>query len=217
MNLTGSMWNDALKYCPLTAPAERGAASTGVPSPVGFAGRRPPHGKIHLEASVARVWRDGGGLRVVELGSGISAAYGARLLADFGADVIKVESPRIGDSSRTMGPFPGNVPDPERSGMYLYLNFNKRGITLDLGQPEGVRLFTALVADADVLIENLGAGELNRVMEAIALPRHLVVCSISPYGQHGPKAGYLGSELSAAASGGMMGMTGIAEHGPVKQ
>src|SRR5215216_3972368 len=166
---------------------------------------------------IVGIWRSGGGLRVIELGSGISAAYGARLLADFGADVIKVETPGIGDSSRAMGPFPGNVPDPERSGMYLYLNVNKRGITLDLGQPEDVRLFAALVAGGDVVIENLGAGELDRVTAAITLPRHLVVCSISPYGQDGPKATYLGSEISAAASGGMMGMTGIAEHGPVKQ
>lgn len=163
------------------------------------------------------IWRAGSGLRVIELGSGISAAYGARLLADFGAEIVKVETPGIGDSSRAMGPFPGNVPDPERSGMYLYLNFNKRGITLDLGQPEGIRLFAGLVADADVLIENLGAGELDRVIAAIAPPRQLVVCSISPYGQDGPKAAYLGSELSAAASGGMMGITGIADHGPVKQ
>ncbi|MHB8576032.1 MAG: CaiB/BaiF CoA transferase family protein [Dehalococcoidia bacterium] len=161
------------------------------------------------------VWRSGSSIRVIELG--ISAAYGARLLADFGADVIKVETPRIGDSSRAMGPFPGNVPDPERSGMYLYLNFNKRGITLDLEQPEGIRLFAGLIADADVLIENLGAGELDRIMVTITPPRHLLVCSISPYGQDGPKATYLGSEISAAASGGMMGITGIADHGPVKQ
>jgi len=163
------------------------------------------------------IWRAGGGLRVVELGSGISAAYGARLLADFGAEVIKVETPILGDSSRAMGPFPHNVPDPERSGMYLYLNFNKRGITLDLDRPEGVRLFAGLVAGADVLIENLGAGELERITAALTLPRQLVVCSISPYGQEGPKAMYLGSEIAAAASGGMMGMTGIADRGPVKQ
>jgi crotonobetainyl-CoA:carnitine CoA-transferase CaiB-like acyl-CoA transferase len=163
------------------------------------------------------IWRSGSGLRVIELGSGISAAHGARLLADFGAEVIKVEPPVLGDASRAIGPFPRNVPDPERSGMYLYLNVNKRGITLDLAQPDGVRLFARLIADADALIENLGAGELDRLTAAITLPQQLVVCSISPYGQDGPKAAYLGSEISAAAAGGMMGMTGIADHGPVKQ
>ncbi len=160
-------------------------------------------------------WR-GDGLRVVELGSGISAALGARLLADFGADVIKVESPVEGDGSRASGPFPGDVPHPERSGMFLYLNYGKRGVTLDPMTKAGGDLLEALLGDAEVVVENLGAGGFDRLVPVSAIPRRLVVCSISPYGQHGPKAGFLGSELSAYASGGMMYMTGADNRPPVK-
>jgi crotonobetainyl-CoA:carnitine CoA-transferase CaiB-like acyl-CoA transferase len=161
------------------------------------------------------LWQ-GDGLRVIELGSGISAAFGARLLADFGADVIKVEPPVAGDSTRREGPFPGDAPDLERSGLFLYLNFNKRGITLDPGDDAGMELLGALIADADIVVENLGAGAFDRVVPAHLLPGRLVVCSISPFGQDGPKAHYLGSETSAYASGGLMFMTGMDDRPPVK-
>lgn len=158
------------------------------------------------------------GLRVIELGSGIPAAYGARLLADFGADVIKVEPPDIGDEARRTGPFPGDEPDPEKSGLYLYLNFNKRGITLDIESGRGAALLGRLLEEADVLIEHLGAGQLTALpLLEDSITERLIVCSISPYGQDGPKAGYLGSELSAYASGGMMYITGEGEREPLKQ
>jgi len=160
-------------------------------------------------------WQDSG-LRVVELGSGIQAAFGARLLADFGADVIKVEPPATGDASRRAGPFPAGVADTERSGLFLYLNFGKRGVTLDPRTTKGAQLLAGLLAEADIVIENLGAGEFDRILPESARPRRLVVCSISHYGQSGPKAGYLGSELSAYASGGMMYMTGTDDRPPVK-
>jgi len=162
------------------------------------------------------LWADEG-LRVVELGSGISAAFGARLLADFDAQVIKVEAPR-GDASRASGPFVRDEPDRERSGMFLYLNHGKRGVVLDLDRDEGCERLAALLAEADVILENLGAGAFDALAGRIGeLPDHLVVCSISPYGQDGPKADRLGSELSAYASSGMMYMTGMADRPPVKQ
>ena len=163
------------------------------------------------------IWRSTG-LCVVELGSGISAAFGARLLADFGADVIKVETPGAGDETRRAGPFPGDIPHPEKSGLFLYLNFNKRGMTLDIGTPTGAALLAKLIADADVLIENLGSGRFDAIpFPADALPERLVVCSISTYGQDGPKSGYHGSEITAYASGGMMYITGCGEREPLKQ
>jgi crotonobetainyl-CoA:carnitine CoA-transferase CaiB-like acyl-CoA transferase len=166
--------------------------------------------------SVALWERDG--LRVVELGAGISAAFGARLLADFGADVIKVEPPASGDESRRAGPFPGDVPDIEKSGLYLYLNFNKRAVTLDVESPSGAALLARLIQDADVVIENLSAGRFDSLpLPQGAIGERLIVCSISPYGQDGPKAEYLGSELSAYASGGLMYITGEAEREPLKQ
>jgi crotonobetainyl-CoA:carnitine CoA-transferase CaiB-like acyl-CoA transferase len=162
------------------------------------------------------MWR-GNGLRVVELGSGIAAAFGARLLADFGADVIKVEPP-TGDSSRRSGPFEGDTPDPERSGIFLYLNHGKRCVTLDLDTSEALDRLSALLSDADAVIENLGPRVFDRLAERLPpLPDRLVVCSISPYGQDGPKAHLHGSELSAYASSGMMVMTGLADRPPVKQ
>lgn len=160
----------------------------------------------------------GGGLRVLELGSGISAAFGARLLADFGADVIKIEAPGLGDATRRAGPFLRDVPDAETSGLFLYLNFNKRGVTLDVTTPSGAALFARLLEQADVLIENLGAGGLAALpLPPGAIPERVIVCSISAYGQDGPKAEYAGSELSAYASGGMMYITGEGEREPLKQ
>jgi crotonobetainyl-CoA:carnitine CoA-transferase CaiB-like acyl-CoA transferase len=159
---------------------------------------------------------NGSGLRVVELGSGISAAYAARLLADFGADVIKVEAPGRGDESRRVGPFPGDLPHPETSGLFLYLNFNKRSITLDPTCREGARLLALLLRDADVLIENLGPGALDALPLPAAFPDRLVLASISSYGQDGPKSAYAGSEISAYASGGMMYVSGDGNREPVK-
>jgi len=75
-------------------------------------------------------------LRVLEVGDLVSAAYATKLLADLGADVVKVEA-RRGDLARGRGPFPRNTPHPDASGLFLYLNANKRGITLDLTHPRG--------------------------------------------------------------------------------
>ena len=139
----------------------------------------------------------GDGLRVVELGGGVSAAFGARLLADFGADVIKVEPPS-GDATRRSGPFANDEANPERSGMFLYLNHSKRGVVLDIDADEGVAQLASLLRDADVVLENLGAGRFDALAARLGeLPERLVVCSISPYGQDGPKADRLGSELRA--------------------
>jgi crotonobetainyl-CoA:carnitine CoA-transferase CaiB-like acyl-CoA transferase len=154
---------------------------------------------------------------VVELGGGISAAYAARLLGDFGADVIKVEPPGRGDEARRAGPFPDDVPHPEKSGLFLYLNTNKRSLTLDVTTVTGAALLGRLLAEADVLIENLSAGVLDALpVPGDAVPARLVVCSISGYGQDGPKAGYLASEISAYAGGGMMYITGDGSREPVK-
>jgi crotonobetainyl-CoA:carnitine CoA-transferase CaiB-like acyl-CoA transferase len=159
----------------------------------------------------------GTGLRVVELGGGISAPYAARLLADFGADVIKVEPPGVGDPARQAGPFPGDVPHPEKSGLFLYLNTTKRSVTLDAATATGAALLARLLREADVLIENLGPGRLDALpLPGDEVPARLVVCSISPYGQDGPKAGYLAGEISAYAAGGMMYITGDGSREPVK-
>ena len=103
------------------------------------------------------------GVRVVEWGDLVSGPWTARLLADMGADVIKIEAPDSGDSARRVGPFPQDVPHIEKSGLYMYLNCNKRGVTLDVGKAEGKRIFRELVADADVLIESHSPGVVEEL------------------------------------------------------
>src|SRR3990172_7816038 len=94
------------------------------------------------------------GLRVVECGDRASATYAGKLMADLGAEVVKVEAPGLGHSSRRRGPFPGGEPHPEKSGLFLYLNCNKLGVTIDLTRPAGRDLLYRLAADADVLVHD---------------------------------------------------------------
>ena len=141
------------------------------------------------------------GTRVVELGQLVSAPYCAKLFADYGADVIKVEPPRTGDFARQWGPFPNDEPHLERSGLYFYLNTNKRGVTLDVTTSEGRDLFLKLIDGADVLIENNAPQEmrdwgLDYASLADANP-DLVMISVTPYGQTGPYADWNGYNLNA--------------------
>ena len=94
------------------------------------------------------------GIRIIECGHQVSAAYAAKLMADMGAEVVKIEEPSGGDQARQRGPYPGHISHPEKSGLFLYLNTNKYGITLDLRQATGQEIFHRLLADADVLIHN---------------------------------------------------------------
>ena len=146
------------------------------------------------------------GLKVVELGNFVSGPYCARLLADAGAEVIKVESPE-GDESRRRGPFPDDIPDPNRSGLYIGLNANKLGITLDIQTYSGKKLLGALLEDADILIENNPPGKMEKLgLDFPSLhqryPR-LIVTSITPFGQTGPYRDYLGDDLIIFNMGGL--------------
>ena len=146
------------------------------------------------------------GLSVVELGDGTAGPYAAKLLGDFGAEVVKVEGPD-GDSTRRRGPFPDGRPDPEASGLFLYLNINKRGIVLDIDGERGQRALDRLLADADVFITNLPAERLKTacVAPAALRARHprLIVTTISPFGTDGPWAERRGDELVTYAMGGI--------------
>ncbi len=140
------------------------------------------------------------GIRVVELAERVSGPYCAKLFADYGAEVVKLE-PRCGDVARSWGPFPGDRPHPERSGTFFFLNTNKRGVTLDVTQARGRDLLHRLLARADLLIEN---GEPRRMRElgldyATLAPAHpdLVMISITPFGQTGPYADWKGHDLNA--------------------
>ena len=97
------------------------------------------------------------GLSVVELGDGTAGPYAAKLLGDFGGEVVKIEGPE-GDSTRRRGPFPDGRPDPEASGLFLYLNINKRGVVLDINSEDGRHALDRLLAPADIFITNLPTG-----------------------------------------------------------
>jgi len=141
------------------------------------------------------------GIGVVELGQMVSAPYCAKLFADYGAEVIKVESPGGGDVARRCGPFPGDAPHPEKSGLFHFLNTNKRGITLDVSAAAGRDLLLKLLARADVLIENNPPArmrELGLDYAAVeAVNPNLVMISITPYGQTGPYSDWKGYDLNA--------------------
>ncbi|MEE8470466.1 MAG: CoA transferase [Dehalococcoidia bacterium] len=159
------------------------------------------------------------GLKVVEYGSFISAPYCAKLMADLGAEVIKVEAPNGGDESRNHGPFPGDVPHPERSGLFLYLNTNKLGITLNVKTPTGRKILKELLKEADVFVENnprrdMADLELDYPALKEVNPR-LIVTSITPYGQTGAYRDYKGYALNTAAIGGQSMRTGESNREPL--
>ena len=156
------------------------------------------------------------GLKVVEYASFVSGPYCARLLADAGAQVIKVEPPE-GDEARRRGPFPDDTSDPNRSGLFMYLNINKKGVTLDLSRPEARDVFLDLLKDADVLVENnppLIMREQGLDFPTLhALYPGLIVVSLTHFGQTGPYRDYRGDDLVATNMGGLAYSTpGLPDH-----
>ena len=151
-------------------------------------------------------------LKIIEVGEMVSAPYCSKLLADLGADVIKVERPKVGDRARTRGPFPKDAPHPEKSGLFLYLNTNKRGITLDLAQPEGMELLEKLAADADVLVHNVSPSDMDRVGLTYARMQranpNLIMTSITPFGLSGPNRNWRAEDLTVWCAGGVCVLNG---------
>jgi crotonobetainyl-CoA:carnitine CoA-transferase CaiB-like acyl-CoA transferase len=150
------------------------------------------------------------GISIVECGQGVSAAFAAKMMADLGADVIKVEPPH-GDITRRRGPFPSDILDPERSGLFQYLNSNKRGVVLDLGSKAGRERLDILLTGRDILIHNVAPAEqagprLTAADIASAHP-HLIIAEISIFGASGPRSHYRGYELQAFHSGGAASLT----------
>lgn len=160
------------------------------------------------------------GLKVIDLSWHIAGPYCTKLMADFGAEVIKVEQPGSGDPSRREGPFPNDEPDPEASGLFAYLNNNKKSITLNLKTERGAAILKSLVREADILIENFSP----RVMPSLGLsydtlkeinPR-LVMTSISNFGQTGDYRDYRATELIAQAMSGFISSIGEPEREPLR-
>jgi len=154
-------------------------------------------------------------IRVVDLGRIMAAPWATQIFADLGADVIKVERPGAGDDTRSWGPpfLADQEGAPTReSGYYLCVNRGKRSIELDIASPEGQAVVRSLVATADVVIENFKVGTLTRYgLDAAALrainPR-LIYCSVTGFGQDGPRAAQAAYDFAIQAMGGLMSVTG---------
>lgn len=157
------------------------------------------------------------GIRVLELGNFMAGPYAGTLLADMGADVVKIESPAGGDYSRALGPF---APGSADGAGFLRLDRNKRSVALDLKSERGARAFRSLAATADVLIENLRTGTLDALgvgYEALApANQRLIYCSVTGFGRTGPYRDRAGLDLILQAESGLMSVTGEPGRAPVK-
>jgi crotonobetainyl-CoA:carnitine CoA-transferase CaiB-like acyl-CoA transferase len=159
-------------------------------------------------------------VKVLDLTWHIAGPYCTKLLADYGAEVVKVERPGTGDPTRSMGPFLEDQPGMERSGLFLHLNTNKKSITLDFGKTTGKNILHQLADQADILVESFSP----HVMPALGFDyarlhetnTRIVMTSISNFGQNGPYRDYRLSELVLNAMGSCMKMVGQADHEPLK-
>jgi len=160
------------------------------------------------------------GIRVLDFTYHIAGPYCTKLLADFGAEVLKVEPPGGGDVSRRLGPFLNDEPNPEASGMFLYLNTNKQSVTLNLETEAGRTMARRLAAESDVIVENFAPGALASLGlgydDLSALNPRVVMVSISPFGQDGPWRDWKADEVNLHAISGLMQITGDPEREPLK-
>ena len=158
-------------------------------------------------------------IRIVEIADLITGPYCTKLFADLGAEVIKIEAPGCGDRSRKIGPFPNDIPHPEKSGLYIYLNSNKKSVTVNIESTKGRKILHQLLADADVFVVN----QPLKLMKALELDYHslkkiydrLIVASISPWGQNGQYRHQKAHDINIAAGGGIMARLGLPEREPL--
>ncbi len=159
-------------------------------------------------------------LKILDLTHYVAGPFCTKFLADFGADVIKVERPGSGDGARHVGPFPGDVPHLEKSGLFLYLNNNKRGVTLNLKNKAGVRIFKEMVKWANVVVESFRPSVMPKLglgYDALEqINPSLVMTSISNFGQTGPYRDYKADEIIFDALSGLMHASGVPEREPIK-
>ena len=159
------------------------------------------------------------GYRVIDLSSLYTGPYCTRLLAEYGADVIKIE-PQTGDIGRYQGPFFHDEPHPEKSGLFLHLNVNKRSITLNIESQRGREIVKELVSRADILVENFKPGHLASLglgyEDLVAVNPTLIMTSITSFGQTGPYKDWEGVDLTLYAMGAAMKSSGQEGKDPLK-
>ncbi len=164
---------------------------------------------IHQSKGVLRTMQQAAleGVRVLDFTHHVAGPYCTKLLADFGADVVKIERPGCGDPARRMGPFAHDTPNPDMSLPFLYLNTSKCGVTLNLKSRMGREIALQLAAEADVVVENFSP----RVMPSLGLDYDaisavnpdVIMVSVSNFGQTGPYRDYKATEIVEYALGGM--------------
>ncbi|MCK6432794.1 MAG: CoA transferase [Aquabacterium sp.] len=152
------------------------------------------------------------GVRVLDLSRVLAGPWAGQLLADYGADVIKVERPGAGDDTRGWGPPWWGEGDERQAAYYLCCNRGKRSIAIDIATAEGAALVRQLASQADVVLENYKVGQLAKYgldyAALSALNPRLVYCSVTGYGQDGPYAQAAGYDFAIQATGGLMSITG---------
>ena len=161
------------------------------------------------------------GVRVLELSRILAGPWAGQLLADFGAEVIKVERPGCGDDTRSWGPpwLSDNSDElTDQSAYFLSTNRGKRSVAIDFSHVEGQRLVRGLAVQSDILIENFKVGALARFgldFDSLkSVHPGLIYCSITGFGQTGPRAGQAGYDAAIQAMGGLMSMTGLPDDQP---
>lgn len=158
------------------------------------------------------------GCRVLDL-TNEKAHLCGKVLGDFGADVIKVEKPG-GDASRNIGPFFGEIADPEKSLAWFASNTSKRGITLDIETTEGRNVFLHLVKTADIVAESFEPGYMKSIglgyEDLRAVKPDIIMTSITPFGQEGPYAHYQATDLIGVSMGGLTRLLGEIGRPPVR-
>jgi CoA:oxalate CoA-transferase len=145
-------------------------------------------------------------LKVIELSNFVCGPYCTKLLADLGAEVIKIEPPGTGDISRRRGPFLNDTPNPETSGLFLYLSTNKLSITLDIKTTTGRNILKELIKQSDILVEDNPPELMQKLgltyAELKKINPRLVMTSITPFGQTGPYRDYKALEMNLYHAGG---------------
>src|SRR6478752_3360443 len=159
------------------------------------------------------------GVRVLDAARVLAGPFCGQLLADLGADVVKLERPGAGDDTRGWGP-PHLNDDPELSAYFLSCNRGKRSLTLDIAKPEGSAVFQRLLARSDVLIENFRSDSAQKLglTPELLLAKHprLIICSISGFGRTGPFKDAPGYDFAIQAMSGLMSITGPPDGPPFK-
>ncbi|MBY0466687.1 MAG: CoA transferase, partial [Burkholderiales bacterium] len=160
------------------------------------------------------------GIKVLDLSRVLAGPWAGQMLADYGADVLKVERPGAGDDTRTWGPPWWGEGADKVAAYFMCANRGKRSLAIDLATPEGAAQVRELAAQADVLLENYKVGQLAKygldAASLCALNPGLIYCSITGYGQTGPLSHKAGYDFAIQAEGGLMSITGEPDGEPQK-